>query len=125
MISNGLEPGISEIAHDGMEKPKAYFNPSIGPGGITFYSGSKYPKWKNNLFITGMVGQKLIRMVVKKDEIQQQETLLDQVGRVRDVIQGPDGFLYILLQNPTGTPASTGIAAGDAGMVVRLVPVKQ
>ena len=72
-----------------------------------------------------MVGQKLIRMVVKKDEIQQQETLLDQVGRVRDVIQGPDGFLYILLQNPTGTPASTGIAAGDAGMVVRLVPVKQ
>ena len=72
-----------------------------------------------------MVGQKLIRMVVKKDEIQQQETLLDQVGRVRDVIQGPDGFLYILLQNPTGTPASTDIAAGDAGMVVRLVPVKQ
>ena len=125
VISNGLEPGISEIAHDGMEKPKAYFNPSIGPGGITFYSGSKYPKWKNNLFITGMVGQKLIRMVVKKDEIQQQETLLDQVGRVRDVIQGPDGFLYILLQNPTGTPASTDIAAGDAGMVVRLVPVKQ
>ncbi len=123
VMSNGIEPGISEIEHKGMEKPKAYFNPSIGPGGITFYSGNKYPKWKNNLFITGMVGQKLIRMVVKNDQILQQETLLDQVGRVRDVIQGPDGYLYILLQNPTGTPASSGIAAGDAGMVVRLVPV--
>jgi aldose sugar dehydrogenase len=124
VISRGIEPGIMEVAHEGMEQPKTFFNPSIGPGGITFYSGSRYPKWKNNLFITGMVGQKLIRMVVKKDEIQQQETLLDQIGRVRDVIQGPDGYLYILLQNPTGTPASTGIAAGDAGMVVRLVPVK-
>jgi len=124
IISNGLEPGINEIARDGLELPKTYFNPSIGPGGISFYSGSRYPKWKNNLFITGMVGQKLIRMVVKNDAIMQQETLLDQVGRVRDVIQGPDGYLYILLQNPTGTPASSGIAAGDAGMVVRLVPVK-
>lgn len=72
-----------------------------------------------------MTGQKLFRMVVKKDEIVQQELLMDQMGRVRDVIQGPDGLLYILLQNPTGTPASTGIAAGDAGMVVRLVPVKE
>jgi glucose/arabinose dehydrogenase len=125
VISNGIEPGISEIAHEGMEKPKTYFNPSIGPGGITFLSSNRYPKWKNNLFITGMVGQKLIRLVVKNDEIQQQELLMDQMGRVRDVIQGPDGYLYILLQNPTGTPAASGIAAGDAGMVVRLMPVKE
>ena len=123
VISHGIEPGIMEISHDGMEEPKTFFNPSIGPGGITFYSGNRYPKWKNNLFVTGMVGQKLIRMVVKKDAIVQQETLLDHVGRVRDIIQGPDGYLYILLQNPTGTPASSGIAAGDAGMVVRLVPL--
>ncbi len=125
VISHGIEPGIMEISHEGMEEPKTFFNPSIGPGGITFYSGNRYPKWKNNLFVTGMVGQKLIRMVVKKDEIVQQETLLDHVGRVRDIVQGPDGYLYILLQNPTGTPESSGIAAGDAGMVVRLVPVSK
>jgi glucose/arabinose dehydrogenase len=124
VISRGLEPGINEIAHDGMEQPKTFFNPAIGPGGITFYTGKNFPGWKNDLFITGMTGQKLIRMEVKDDTILSQETLLDQVGRVRDVVQGPDGLLYILLQNPTGTPASSGIAAGDAGMIVRLVPVK-
>ena len=120
VISRGLEPGINEIAHDGMEQPKTFFNPAIGPGGITFYTGNKYRGWKNDLFITGMVGQKLIRMEVKDDKILSQETLLDQVGRVRDVMQGPDGLLISCYRIPTGTPASTGIAAGDAGMVVRL-----
>jgi glucose/arabinose dehydrogenase len=123
VISNGIEPGISEIKHAGMELPKTYFNPSIGPGGITFLSSNKYPKWKNNLFITGMTGQKLFRMVVKNDQILSRELLLDRAGRVRDVKQGPDGLLYICLQNPTGNTPDSGMTNGNVGMIVRLVPV--
>lgn len=122
-IARGLEPGIEAVALEGMEQPKTFFNPSIGPGGITFYTGNRYAGWKNNLFITGMAGQKLFRMVVKGEQILSRELLLDRVGRVRDVKQGPDGLLYILLQNPTGNTPASGITNGNAGMVVRLDPV--
>jgi glucose/arabinose dehydrogenase len=121
-IARGLEPGVNAVAMDGMEQPKAFFNPAIGPGGITFYTGNRYSGWKNSLFITGMTGQKLFRLVVKGDQIISRELLLDRAGRVRDVKQGPDGLLYILLQNPTGNSPASGITNGNAGMVVRLVP---
>ncbi len=122
-VSHGLEPGINGISGEGMEEPKAFFNPAIGPGGITFLTSNHYKGWKNNLFITGMTGMKLFRMVVKNDQILSRELLLDRVGRVRDVKQGPDGMLYILLQNPTGNTPASGMTNGNVGMVVRLVPV--
>lgn len=122
-ISRGLEPGINEVAMEGMEQPKMFFNPAIGPGGITFYTGNKYPGWKNNLFITGMTGQKLFRLTVKGESIISRELLLDQAGRVRDVKQGPDGLLYLCLQNPTGNTPASGITNGNVGVIVRLVPV--
>ncbi len=124
-ISRGLEPGISEVEMAGMEQPKTFFNPAIGPGGITFLTSNHYKGWKNNLFITGMTGMKLFRMVVKNDQILSRELLLDRVGRVRDIKQGPDGLLYILLQNPTGNTPASGMTNGNVGMVVRLVPVKE
>jgi len=124
-VARGLEPGISEVTMKGMEEPKTFFNPSIGPGGITFYTGDRYKGWKNNLFITGMTGQKLFRLTVKGEEIVARELLLDRAGRVRDVKQGPDGLLYILLQNPTGNTPASGITNGNVGMVVRLVPVAE
>src|SRR5664279_704934 len=100
----------------GWSSPRPSSIPRSVPAASASIPAKDIPAGKNDLFTTGMVGQKLIRMEVKDDKILSQETLLDQVGRVRDVVQGPDGLLYILLQNPTGTPASTGIAAGDAGM---------
>jgi glucose/arabinose dehydrogenase len=124
-ISRGLEPGISEVEMAGMEQPKTFFNPAIGPGGITFLTSNHYKGWKNNLFITGMTGMKLFRMVVKNDQILSRELLLDRVGRVRDIKQGPDGLLYILLQNPTGNTPASGMTNGNVGMVVRLVPLKE
>lgn len=97
-----------------MTDPIAFYNPSIGPSGITFYTGHKFPAWKGNLFITGMVGEKLIRMEIKGREIVSQEPVITGYGRVRDVLTGPDGDLYILLQNQNGD--ATG------GSIVRLVP---
>lgn len=115
VATKGLEPGIFRTSATGMTDPITFFNPSIGPGGITFYTGDRYPGWKGNLFITGMVGQTLIRMEIKDRAITSQERLFDGYGRVREVLQGPDGLLYVLLQNRNGDPVG--------GSIVRLVPV--
>jgi aldose sugar dehydrogenase len=112
----GLEPGIMRQYAPGMTPPVTFYNPSIGPSGITFYTGDKFPAWKGNLFITGMVGEKLIRMEIKDRQILSQETVIADLGRVRDVLTGPDGFLYVLLQNRNGDPVG--------GSIIRLVPVK-
>jgi aldose sugar dehydrogenase len=110
----GIEPGIGRLHATGMTDPITFFNPSIGPSGITFYTGDKFPAWKGNLFITGMVGEKLIRMEIKGREIASQETVIADSGRVRDVKMGPDGLLYVLLQNRNGDP--------KGGSIIRLVP---
>ena len=98
----------------GVTDPITFYNPSIGPSGITFYTGNKFPGWKGNLFITGMVGEKLIRMDIKDRQIVSQEVLIQDYGRVRDVQVGPDGMLYLLLQNRNGDE--------KGGSIVRLVP---
>ncbi len=110
----GLEPGIGRLHATGVTDPITHYNPSIGPAGIAFYTGNKFPAWKGNLFITGMVGQRLIRMEIKGRQIVSQETLLQDYGRVRDVKMGPDGNIYLLLQNMNGDP--------KGGSIVRLVP---
>ena len=69
---------------------------------------------KSKLKITGMVGQKLIRMEIKGRQIVSQETLIQDYGRVRDIEVGPDGNIYLLLQNMNGDP--------KGGSIVRLVP---
>jgi glucose/arabinose dehydrogenase/mono/diheme cytochrome c family protein len=110
----GLEPGVNHLHMPGMTDPIVFYNPSIGPSGITFYTGDKFPAWKGNLFITGMVGEKLIRMEIKGRQILSQEPVIAGFGRVRDVLTGPDGYIYVLLQNMNGDPVG--------GSIVRLVP---
>jgi glucose/arabinose dehydrogenase/mono/diheme cytochrome c family protein len=114
MATFGIEPGIGRLHATGVTDPITHYNPSIGPSGITFYTGEKFPAWKGNLFITAMTGQKLIRMEIKGREIVSQETLIADSGRVRDVKVGPDGFLYVLLQNMNGD--------AKGGSIIRLVP---
>ena len=122
VVSMGLQPGIDHQHQAGMDDPITYYSPSIGPSGIVFNTGNKYPGWKNNLFLAALVGQKLFRYEISGRKITHQEILWDQYGRTRDVIMGPDGLLYIILQNSTGATMST--AAASPGMVVRLVPVR-
>jgi len=110
----GIEPGIGRLHATGMTDPIIFFNPSIGPAGITFYTGNKFPAWKGNLFITGMTGERLIRMEIKDRQIASQETVIQNYGRVRDVKMGPDGLIYLLFQNMNGDP--------KGGSIVRLVP---
>jgi glucose/arabinose dehydrogenase len=120
VITMGIQPGITKRSEPGMEQPIVYYTPSIAPSGITFYSGDKYPGWKNNLFVTSLGGQQFRRLETSGDTVTHQEVLFNQFGRVHDVVVGPDGYLYVTLQLP-----GRGLADSTPGMVARLIPVKQ
>jgi len=119
VITNGIQPGITKRAQEGMEQPIVYFTPSIAPSGIAFYTGTRYPGWKNNLFVTGLGGQQLRRLEISGDTVTHQEVVFNQFGRVHDVIVGPDGYLYTTLQLP-----GRSLSESTAGMVVRLIPIQ-
>lgn len=122
LASMGLEPGILRQNAPNTDPPVAFYTPTIAPSGITFYSGNRYPQWKNNLFVAALAGQQLLRLETQGRRVTAQETLFKEYGRVRDVIQGPDGLLYVLIQNPTGGGTGLLLSASTTGMVVRLVP---
>ena len=97
---------------DGMEQPIYYWDPSIAPSGLAFYSGNLFPDWKNNLFVGALKDQKLVRLVLDGDSVRDEEILLEGAyGRIRDVRSGPNGALWLLTDSPRGkllriTPAS-------------------
>jgi glucose/arabinose dehydrogenase len=122
LASMGLEPGIFRQTAPNTDPPITSYTPSIAPSGITFYSGNRYLAWKNSLFVAALAGQELLRLETQGRRITAQETLFKEYGRVRDVIEGPDGLLYVLIQNPTGGGTGLQLSASTAGMVVRLVP---
>jgi glucose/arabinose dehydrogenase len=84
---------------EGMEQPVHLWVPSIGTSGLLFYTGDKFPRWRGNLFAGGMVGQRLARLTVDGRRVTAQEVLFQNRGRVRDVRQSPDGFIYLALDN--------------------------
>ena len=85
------------------QKTGCYWDPNIAPSGMTFYTGNAFPAWKDSLFIGGLAGKALVRLTVNGESIVGEERLLqDQNERVRDVVQGPDGALYLLTDNAMG-----------------------
>jgi aldose sugar dehydrogenase len=92
----------------GMDQPVVQWTPSIATCAINFYTGDRFPGWKNDLFLTALAFQELRRLVVEGQKVVQQEILIKNSGRVRDVLTGPDGFLYVVFNQP--------------GRIVRLVP---
>ena len=88
---------------DGMEQPIHYWVPSIAPSGMAFYTSTKFPEWKNSLFIGALAGQHLARLTLNGDRVVAEEKLLTDLGqRIRDVRQGPDGFIYVLTDDRNG-----------------------
>ncbi|MFY2562187.1 PQQ-dependent sugar dehydrogenase [Corallococcus terminator] len=87
----------------GMEQPVYYWDPVISPSGLTIYSGNLFPEWKGNFFIGGLSSHALIRLVLKNDRVIGEERLKPAGNaRVRDVVQGPEGALYLLTDAPNG-----------------------
>ena len=82
VITMGVDPRVTERTHEGMEQPIVYYTPTIAPSGIVFYSGDKYPGWKNNLFVSALAGQQLRRLEISGDTVTHQEAVFNQFGRV-------------------------------------------
>lgn len=80
----------------GMAQPLYKWVPSIAPSGMTFYTGDAYPGWKNHLFVGSLKFQTLVKLTMDGDKVVKEERLFDNLGRLRDVRQGPDGLLYLL-----------------------------
>jgi glucose/arabinose dehydrogenase len=90
-------------AKKGMEQPVYYWDPSIAPSGMAFYTGDLIPEWKGSLFVGALSGQALHRLALDGDRVIGEEVLLEGQGeRIRDVRAGPDGALWLLTDNPQG-----------------------
>jgi glucose/arabinose dehydrogenase len=106
-IAYGIEYQGPRITGDeqvkaGMEQPVYYWDPNIAPSGMTFYTGNAFPAWKGSLFIGGLGGNALVRLTVDGEKVTGEERLLtENKERIRDVVQGPDGALYVLTDNKT------------------------
>ena len=100
----GGKIGDGITARAGLEQPLHYWVPSIAPSGMAFLTSERYgPAWKGNLFVGALKFQYLARLEVDAaGKVTREQRLLDGVGRVRDVRQGPDGWLYVLTDSPRG-----------------------
>lgn len=114
VITHGMDyngtPITGLTAKEGMEQPVLHWTPSIAVCGMDFYFGKTFPKWNGNLFVTALAQQELRRLEIKNQRVTKQEVLFKNIGRVRDVASGPDGLIYVALNNPD--------------RVIRLEPVK-
>lgn len=106
-----LGPRVSEKPwQEGMEQPLVFWVPAIAISGITFYTGDKFPNWKNNVFVGGMRQGEVPRsghleridFNNKWEELHRESMLRELQNRIRDVRQGPDGYLYILTAENDG-----------------------
>jgi aldose sugar dehydrogenase len=104
-------PRMTESATaDGIDEPRVFWLPSIGPSGLAFYTGDRFPQWKGNLFVgsvrRGQIPRTggLERVVVtdKLDEVRRETLLTELHQRIRDVRQGPDGLIYVLTDEDDG-----------------------
>jgi glucose/arabinose dehydrogenase len=107
------------FSRPGMDNARMFWVPSISPSSIMFYTGDKFPRWKNNLFVGALTTRQLIRVAFgQPNQAERREGLLIPLNiRVRDVQQSPDGYIYV---------ATEGASGGNAadGMVLKLEPVE-
>jgi glucose/arabinose dehydrogenase len=104
-----------------MESPLLEYTPACAPASGAFYRGSVLPQFKGNFFFGCLRGERIIRVVLDKQRVVSQEDLLSgKYGRIRDVAEGPDGFLYFSTSNRDGRGSPTT----DDDRILRLVPVK-
>jgi aldose sugar dehydrogenase len=90
-------------AKPGMEQPVYYWDPSIAPSGMAFYTGDKFPGWRGSVLVGALAAQLVARLEISDGRVTGEERMLRQIGeRIRDVRQGPDGFVYLLTDAERG-----------------------
>lgn len=118
VIGFGVNYGSGAAIHGatrkaGMEQPVNVWVPSIAVSGMLIYTGEKFPDWKGSLFVGGMGGEQLVRLTLNGQAAEVSDILVRKQGRIRDVRQGPDGFIYLAIDDSQSKPTA----------VVRLEPV--
>ena len=107
---SGRPIGAGITRKPGLQQPLYYWDPVIAPSGMAFYDADLFPAWKGSLFVGGLAAARLVRLTLKGDLVIGEEWLLADLGeRIRDVVVGPDGALYLLTDD-------------DRGRLLKLVP---
>lgn len=84
---------------EGMEQPVFYWVPSIAPSGMAIVSSNKYPDWKGNVLVGSLKFEYLERIILENNQVVKREKLFENIGRIRNVIQAPDGYIYVAVEN--------------------------
>jgi aldose sugar dehydrogenase len=118
VVGFGVNYGPGKAIHSstmapGMENARNVWVPSIATSGLLVYTGNRFPDWKGSVFVGGLAGQRLARVTLDGQKAELAESLVRNQGRIRDVRQGPDGFIYLAIDDAQGKPTP----------VVRLEPV--
>ena len=102
---------ITKYTHkEGMEQPVIHWTPSIAVCGIDFYDGEVFKNWKNDLLVSSLKFENLYRLEIKDNKVIEQEIIYRAGSRIRDVETGPEGFIYLALEDP--------------GRIIRFIPIK-
>ena len=92
---------ITDITRkEGMEQPIIYWKPSIAVCGIEFYQGQEFPKWENKLLVGALAYEEVRLLTIVDDRVMHDEVIMKNVGRIRDVAPGPDGAIYVVMNDP-------------------------
>jgi glucose/arabinose dehydrogenase len=119
VVGYGVNYGSGEAIHaatmrEGMANPTHIWVPSIGASGLLLYTGDQFPDWQGDLFAGGLSGDQVARLEMEGTEVVLEETVVHGMGRVRDLEQGPDGFIYIAIDDRQGGPTA----------IIRLEPAR-
>jgi len=111
VVGYGVNYGSGEAIHqgthrDGIQPPIHFWVPSIATAGMAVYMGDKFPAWRGSIFVGGMAGQQLARLTMDGQVVSVEETLLNGLGRIRDVRSAPDGYIYVAVEDRNGRPTS-------------------
>jgi glucose/arabinose dehydrogenase len=116
LVTHGTNYDGTIISHEtereGFESPRAHWSPSPGVAGLTFYSSDRFPNWRNRILIATLAQQQLKLIRLDNGRVVQEDVLFENMGRIRDVVVGPDELPYVALNQPNGR-------------VYRLVPERQ
>jgi aldose sugar dehydrogenase len=104
VIGYGVNYRTGAIIHsgthrEGMEQPAHVWVPSIGISGMMIYTGDRFPQWRGSIFVGGLAGEQVARLTMDGQRVVNEETLVQQMGRIRDIRQGPDGLIYLAIDN--------------------------
>ena len=108
----------SATHQDGMEPPVHIWVPSIGVTGMLFYTGAAFPDWQGDMIVASLRGEQLVRLTLDGQQVAREETLMNGMGRIRDVRQGPEGIIYLAMDGD-----ARGFD-GDPTPIVRLIPTR-